>query len=259
MGRRNGTRVDTLLYVYRVRRSGKAGSLRNRLVGLRYLLFLLVLAGAARTRAQETVFDIPSADVLDRGKVYGELDGTIHPTDGFSTFTPRVVVGLGHNLEAGVNYNGLSAPTLNEMVISPTIKWRPWKKESAGWVFYVCDDLFFPVSQRSYDAGNYVYAMFTKTWANGTRLGFGGYDFTKQVVATGNRAGGQFTFERPLNKRLTLAAEWYTGNTTVGYVNTGVIVKATSKLTLYGAYQIGNSGVTEGNHQFLWEIGYNFN
>jgi hypothetical protein len=229
-------------------------------VGLRYLLLSLVaLAGAARAHAQETVFDVPSADILDRGKVYGELDGTNNPTDGFSTFTPRAVVGLGRNLEAGVNYNGLSAPTLGEMVISPTIKWRPWKKESAGWLFYVGDDLFFPVSQRSYDAGNYVYAMFTKTWANGTRVGFGGYDFTRQVVATGNRAGGQFTFERPLNKRLTLAAEWYTGNTTVGYVNTGIIIKATSKLTLYGAYQIGNSGVTEGNHQFLWEIGYNFN
>jgi len=28
---------------------------------------------------------------------------------------------------------------------------------------------------------------------------------------------------------------------------------------LYAAYQIGNAGVTMGNHQFLWEIGYNFN
>ncbi len=239
--------------------SGKAERLPNRLAGLRYLLlFLLALAGAGRACGQETVFNIPSADVLDRGKVYGELDGTIRPDDAFSTFTPRVVVGLGHNVEVGVNYNGLSAPTLGEMTISPTIKWRPWKKEEAGWLFYLGDDLFFPVNQRSYDAGNYVYAMFTKTWASGTRVGFGGYDFTRQVVATGNRAGGQFTFEQPVNKRVTLAAEWYTGNTSVGYVNTGVIFKANSKLTLYGAYQIGNSGVTEGNHQFLWEIGYNF-
>jgi hypothetical protein len=58
---------------------------------------------------------------------------------------------------------------------------------------------------------------------------------------------------------VTIAAEWYTGNNATGYVNPGVIVKATSKLTLYGAYQIGNSGVTSGNHQFLWELGYNFN
>jgi hypothetical protein len=62
-----------------------------------------------------------------------------------------------------------------------------------------------------------------------------------------------------VNKRLTLAAEWYTGNSTVGYVNTGAVIKLTQKLTLYTAYQIGNAGVTTGNHQFLWEIGYNFN
>jgi len=134
-----------------------------------------------------------------------------------------------------------------------------WKSEKLGWLFYVGDDVVFPVYQRSYNAGNYVYAMFTKTWAGGTRLGVGAYDFTRQVVDTGNRAGGQFTFERPVNKRLALAAEWYTGNHAAGYVNPGVIFKATSKLTLYGAYQIGNAGVTKGNHQFLYEIGYNFN
>src|SRR5579862_3017331 len=101
----------------------------------KFLMLLVVFFPGSRAWGQETVFDVPSADILDRGKVYGELDGTIHPTDGFSTFTPRAVVGLGHNLEAGVNYNGLSAPTLGEMVISPTIKWRPWKNESAGWLF----------------------------------------------------------------------------------------------------------------------------
>ena len=37
------------------------------------------------------------------------------------------------------------------------------------------------------------------------------------------------------------------------------IWKLTSKLTLYTAYQVGNAGVTAGNHQFLWELGYNFN
>ena len=62
-----------------------------------------------------------------------------------------------------------------------------------------------------------------------------------------------------MSNRLTFAAEWYTGDTAVGYVNPGAILKLKSELTLYAAYQIGNAGVTTGNHQFLWEIGYNFN
>jgi hypothetical protein len=224
------------------------------------LLLLFVVIPARSSYAQETVFNVPSADVLDKGKVYGELDGTVRVVDPpFATFTPRVVVGIGHQIEVGVNFNGLSAPEVGELEISPTVKWRIWKAKSSGWSFLVGDDLFFPVSKRSYEAGNYAYAFFGKEWKHGTRIGFGGYDFTSNVVSTGNRAGGQLTLEQTLNKRLTLAAEWYTGNSAVGYVNTGAVIKLTQKVTLYTAYQIGNSGVTTGNHQFLWEFGYNFN
>jgi len=79
------------------------------------------------------------------------------------------------------------------------------------------------------------------------------------VVAAANRAGGQFTIEQRVSRRLTLPAEWCTGNHAAGYVNPGAISKVTSKLTGYAAYQIGNAGVTKGNHQFLCELGYNFN
>ena len=119
--------------------------------------------------------------------------------------------------------------------------------------------MIFPVYKRTYNAGNYVYASFAKEWKHGTRVGLGGYDSTRHVFANANRAGGQFTFEQRLNNRLTLAAEWYTGKQAVGYVNAGAIIKLNSKLALYAAYQIGNAGVTTGNHQFLGEIGYNFN
>jgi hypothetical protein len=219
---------------------------------------LIALACAGRVCAQETVFDVPSADVLDRGKMYGELDGTVRPVDPVATFTPRVVIGIGHDIEVGVNFDGLSAPDLSEISISPTIKWRPWHTES-GWSFYCGDDVLFPVYNRTYNAGNYAYAMFAKQWKKGTRIGAGAYDFTRNVVASANRAGGQFTFEQPIASQVTLAAEWYTGNHAAGYVNAGAIWKLTTKLTLYTAYQVGNAGVSAGNHQFLWEFGYNFN
>jgi hypothetical protein len=223
------------------------------------LLLLLIVFPVCSAYGQETVFDVPSADVLDKGKVYGELDGTVRVVDPMATFTPRVVVGIGRGIEVGVNFDGPSTPELGETSISPTIKWRLWRAKSSGWSFLVGDDLFSPVYHQTYNVGNYAYASFAKEWKHGTRIGLGAYDFTRKVVANANRAGGQFTFEQVINKRVTLAAEWYTGNTSVGYVNPGAIIKLTSKLTFYTAYQIGNAGVTTGNHQFLWEIGYNFN
>src|SRR5580704_10813307 len=116
---------------------------------------LIALACAGRVCAQETVFDVPSADVLERGKVYGELDGTVRPVNPDATFTPRVVVGIGHDIEVGLNFNGLAAPSTGQLDLSPTIKWRLWHTDS-GWSFYAGDDLFFPVRDRGYDAGNYV-------------------------------------------------------------------------------------------------------
>jgi len=233
--------------------------LKRAIWSFKFLAFLAIFIPFRGAHGQETVFDVPSADVLDQGKVYGEMDGTVRPVDPLATFTPRVVVGIGHQIEVGVNFNGLSAPTLGPLAISPTVKWRIWKNETSGWCFYVGDDLFFPVRERTYNAGNYSYASFAKEWAHGTRIGFGGYDFTRNVVANANRAGGQFTFEQRVSDRVTLAAEWYTGKQAVGYVNPGAIIKLNAKLTLYAAYQIGNAGVTTGNHQFLWEFGYNFN
>jgi hypothetical protein len=71
--------------------------------------------------------------------------------------------------------------------------------------------------------------------------------------------GGQFTFEQALTKRLTLAAQCYAGNHAVLYESPGAIFKVTSRLTPLAAYPIGNANATNGNHQFLGELGYNFN
>jgi hypothetical protein len=226
---------------------------------LRFVALGVALLGAKSVFGQETVFNVPSADVLNKGQVYFEQDGTVRPVNVFATFTPRIVVGVGGQIEVGVNFDGLSAPTVGELELSPTIKWLVWKSADSEWTLHVGDDLFFPVRDRTYDAGNYVYAALGKKWKHGTRVTAGAYDFTKNVVATANRAGGQFTVEQTLGSRVTVASEWYTGNTATGYVNTGAVIKVTQKLTGYAAYQLGNAGISKGNHQFLWELGYNFN
>lgn len=63
------------------------------------------------TQAQQTIFNVPSTDVLDRDKVYAELDVSFKPTDSaavdaFSSFVPRLVVGNHFFLfELGYNFN----------------------------------------------------------------------------------------------------------------------------------------------------------
>src|ERR1044072_1129248 len=62
------------------------------------------LLGPTVLHAQQTIFNVPTTDVLDRGKVYVELDASLKPTDGalvprFSSFVPRVVFGAGSGIE----------------------------------------------------------------------------------------------------------------------------------------------------------------
>jgi hypothetical protein len=139
------------------------------------------------------------------------------------------------------------------------LKWKGYDGGNNGWSFLVGDDLFFPVQNRSYDIGTYLYAEFTKTLKSQTRLTIGAFDFTAKVVANGNKAGGQFGIEQPVGKHLTLAADWFTGNHSAGYFTPGAAIKFTKKLTVYTAYEIGNHGLGKGNHLLLLEIGWNFN
>jgi hypothetical protein len=223
------------------------------------------LGGAlSAARAQQTIFNVPTTDVLDRGKVYAELDVSFKPTDAsaitsFSSFVPRVVVGVGSRVEIGLNVTGNIQPGPDATTLVPTIKWKPYQGEDNGWAIVVGDNLFVPVRNRGYNAGNYFYAEASKTFETGTRITFGGYNFTRSVVASANRAGGQFGFEQPLNKTLTIAADWFTGKHSAGYFTPGLVFKLGPKVTGYAGYSIGNQNPSEGNHFFLLEVGYSFN
>lgn len=214
--------------------------------------------------AQQTIFNVPSTDVLDRGRVYAELDVSFKPADSalvdkFSSFVPRVVVGAGNRIEVGLNVTGNIQPGADTTTLVPAIKWKPYQGKNNGVAIAVGDHLFVPVRNRAYNAGNYIYAEISKTFKSGTRVTAGGYDFTRNVVATANRAGGQFGFEQPLNKKLTFAADWFTGKHSAGYFTPGLVFKVGPKVTGYAGYSIGNQNTSKGNHFFLLEVGYNFN
>lgn len=232
--------------------------------GLGFVLSILVSGALSVARSQQTIFNVPTTDVLDSGKVYAELDASLKPTDGsvvakFSSFVPRIVVGAGSSVEIGLNLTGNIQPGSDSTTLVPTIKWKPYQGKDNGWALVVGDNLFIPVRNRGYNAGNYAYAELSKTFQSGTRVTFGGYDFTRKVVATANRAGGQFGFEQPVNKKVSFAADWLTGKHGAGYFTPGIVFKAGPKVTGYAGYSIGNTNVSNGNHFFLLELGYNFN
>lgn len=224
------------------------------------ILFAVLLGTADLTRAQQTIFNVPTTDVLDHGKVYAELDAAFKPNDPkFSSFVPRFVVGVGGNVEVGLNVTGNIQPGSDSTALVPTIKWKFYQNKKKDTALIAGTNFYVPVRNRSYRAGTYSYLAVSKT-INKTRLTGGGYVATKNVFATNaTRGGGQFGIEQTISSKLTLAADWITGRHSSGYFTPGVIYKPHPKVTAYLSYSLGNTNVRNGNHFFLFELGYNFN
>lgn len=159
------------------------------------LFLILSLAFAGSLNAQQTIFNVPSADVLDRGRVYGEIDLSFKPNcqDAlcrFSSFVPRVVVGTGGNVEVGFNVTGNIQPGADSTTLVPTIKWKFYESEKKDLALFAGTNFYVPVRNRSYNFGTYSYAAVSKTISK-TRLTAGGYVSSKNVFAPECDPGGR--------------------------------------------------------------------
>lgn len=233
-------------------------------VNSKILIFTAIILFVSEAHTQQTIFNVPTTDVLNHGQVYVELDAAFKPNNQaavsrFSSFTPRVVVGAGNNVEIGLNITGNIQPGADSTALVPTLKWKFFQNEKRGVSMIAGTNIYLPVRNRAYNVGTWSYVAVSKT-VNKTRLTAGGYVATKNVFApNATRSGGQFGFEQAVNSKVTLAADWITGKHASGYFSPGVIYKPHPKVTTYWSYSIGNLNASQGNHFFLFELGYNFN
>lgn len=228
------------------------------------IIFVFILLSAGNIAAQQTIFNVPTTDVLDRGKFYIELDAAFKTNDQdaltrFSSFVPRVVFGVGGNVEVGLNVTGNIQPGADSTTLVPTVKWKFYQNEKKGVALIAGNNFFIPVRNRAFKFGTYSYLAGSKT-INKTRLTAGGFVASKNVFASDAvRGGGQFGIEQTINSKFSVAADWITGRHASGYLTPGVIYKPHPKVTTYFSYSIGNDKAASGNHFFLFELGYNFN
>ena len=224
--------------------------------------FIFTVILGAKANGQQTIFNVPTPDVLDRGKVYVELDASLKANDAdalgkFSSFVPRIVVGVGKKIEVGLNLTGNIQPGADSTTVVPTIKWKFYERETLS--LFAGTHIYIPVRHRSYNIGCYSYAAVSRSIGK-SRLTAGGFIASKNVFAPhASRGGGQFGFEHAVNRHVTFAADWITGRHASGYFTPGVIYKPHAKVTTYLSYSIGNDNAVGGNQFFLLEVGYNFN
>jgi hypothetical protein len=222
------------------------------------LVVALFLAVVPVASAQQTIFNVPSADVLDPGKVYLEVDELFRPTDPeFSSTTVRGVFGVLPRMEAGVNFGGLNAP--GPVIPTATVAVKIQPVRAGGFTLTAGGNgLFF---LKGSDDGNpaglgYGFASY-RIPKLGTRIELGGWYSSAGYALPRSTGGGLATFEQPIAclPGLSVAADWFSGENAIGYVSPGLIYTF-GHWTAYAAYSIKN-GDSRGDGGLI-ELGYLF-
>ncbi len=210
-----------------------------------------------RATAQETVFNVPSQDVLAPGAVYGELDGPFRLSDPkYVAITPRVVVGLGYNLEGGLNLPGYINEGDKLWTAMFTLKHGQSLDTTGPWTLTEGAHVYLPLTSGR-DVGAFGYVMTGYKLMGTLRLSGGVYAATQAVTGTGETEIGVLGgVEFAINGWLTAAVDGYSGKNGLGYITPGLFVNPFGTWIFYPAYQISN--VSRDGDSYLFEVGYTF-
>ncbi|MGE5276686.1 MAG: hypothetical protein ACM3SU_06810 [Acidobacteriota bacterium] len=228
---------------------------RARSQRLRLVAAAAFLVAVASARAQQTIFNVPTADVLDRGKFYLESDALWRPQEpNFALFTERGVYGFGSHIEAGFNFGGFVTPGRSTPTATAAIKWQPVKIGSFA-LTAGAHGLFFLRGSEDGDPAGHFYAHASYTFPTNTRITAGGWIATAGYAAPDFQKGALVGFEQKVQDHLNLIADWFSGKNGLGYFTPGVS-STWGGWTTYAGYSFKN-GDSKSN-AILLELGLTF-
>jgi hypothetical protein len=207
----------------------------ERMVGLA----LIGCAFGASAWAQQTLFNVPSADVLGAGKFYLEEDNLWRPGRPEDTyFTARAVAGLGSNVEGGVNIGGLVAKGRSVPTATLALKWQPL--QTGPWsVTAGAFGLVYLRGRADGSPSGQAYAHAAWTPIEGTRVTAGVWYATSGYADIGVAKGLLAGFEQHLSPNLVFQADWYSGRNGLGYFTPG-FAWTIGQWVVYAGYSVKN-------------------
>ena len=222
-----------------------------------FLLLVFLLSITSASYAQQTIFNVPSQDVLAPGTVYGEVDVPFRlDAPRYIAITPRVVAGLGYNFEGGVNLPGYINEGDKLWTAMLTIKHGQALDTTAPWTLTEGAHLYLPLTSGR-NTGVFGYIMTGYKLFGTLRLDGGVYGATDAVTGTGkSEIGALGSIEYTIADWLTVAVDGYSGKNALSYITPGLFVGPFGKWIFYPAYQLSN--VSRDGDSYLFEVGYTF-
>ena len=204
------------------------------------------LLAACGTIAQTAIFNAPSTDTQEANTTNISADFSAHFASyrkgGFVTYGPSMIHGLRDDLELGLNLYLTRHEGPDAAELQPHIKWRFLDEDKAGIAVAVGSVLFLPLNDAAGPRPQLaIYANAARSFKD-LRLTVGAYHVATTEEGFGNRSGAFAGLEKPLNDKITIVADWISGNNKLGHGTAGLRYAVNSAQTLELGYSFGNSG-----------------
>jgi len=213
-----------------------------------FLILIFFCLSITRVSAQQSIFNVPSADVTEKGHIFLQEEAQTSPwnTDTAYFGTTYAAVGIGHNTDLDATLFGVGSPATQNISLGLGFKSAipiPGLKEKfpeREFKLTIGSEMLLGLEGNG--VGNWTYAHLSgRVPKLNTRL-------TGGISYGGRQVFGQNTFsfiagvEQPVTKKLTLIGDWFSGSEHfAGYLITGFSYAFPKNVTLYAGYQIPNS------------------
>jgi hypothetical protein len=239
------------------RRSGR----RVQLVGA--LVLGIAMIAVRPAAAQSTIFNIPTTDTVAPKKGYFEFDYLAQlpkPDAGqFQIFMPRLVFGVAPNVEVGVNFAntkiGDGGGTFSQ--IQPNIKAKLYNDDDSGVAAAVGVIFYAAMTDRDVsDDFGMVYGLVSKKVKSGMYgPRFHGGVYGSFSYFDDNTAGAILGYEQPVSGKVSVVADWFSGENFWGYFTPGISITLPRSGLLNIGYSLGNDSY-DGNDNRAFFIYY---
>lgn len=222
-----------------------------------YLCVFCFIFSALPDEAQQTIFNVPSADIAQKREIFLQHESQFNPipNDQFWSGTHYGTLGIGYNTELDMTLFNVSTPSSDNISLGLGFKSAIpiFTKELPKQEIKLTVGEMIPVSLQGEGVGNWTYSHVSlKLPKIKTRLTAGASYGTKQIFGR-NAVSFIGGIEQPITKQFSAVADYYSGTHALGFFIPGISYSPNPDLSFFLGYQIPNSSRC-GNPGFVVEF-----